>query len=238
MFKLPNSIHTIIIYNAQRRYDIIARICFFRCMNVNAISRLKLKNYLASSLNRSTDFELFICLTHNTKRYPYAISSVVKRSDARELCARISLHLYRVPTFGTPRYSFIFKLFWTLNDFVFFFFLFQRQQLQSTGPVGAEKRPATGGRARDANLHAYIRIGRGRKREHVHSDSQEQVHAHGHQLLPVQSSRVGPAVARVRIAAGDLPNMVQVYIHAEPSIFIFFYTHPVDYTRWIYAFIN
>lgn len=105
---------------------------------------------------------------------------------------------------------------------MFFFFLFQRQQLQSTGPVGAEKRPATGGRARDANLHAYIRIGRGRKREHVHSDSQEQVHAHGHQLLPVQSSRVGPAVARVRIAAGDLPNMVQVYIHAEPSIFIFF----------------
>lgn len=95
VFKLPNSIHTIIIYNAQRRYHIIARICFFRCMNVNAISRLKLKNYLASSLNRSIDFELFICLTHNTKRYPYAISSVVKRSDARELCARISLHLYR-----------------------------------------------------------------------------------------------------------------------------------------------
>jgi len=76
--------------------------------------------------------------------------------------------------------------------------------------VGPEERPATGGRARDAHLHSDICHGHRGQREHVHSDRPKQVHAHGHQLLSVQSCRVRPVAAAVRIAAGDLPNMVQV----------------------------
>lgn len=76
--------------------------------------------------------------------------------------------------------------------------------------MGTGPRPASGGGARDAHLHVDIRIGRDRKREHVHSNRQEQIYAHGHQLLSVQSGRVGFAFARVRIAARNLPDMVQV----------------------------
>lgn len=78
--------------------------------------------------------------------------------------------------------------------------------------MGTEKRPTTGGRARDAGLHADIRLGHRGKREHVHSDRPEQVHAHGHQLLSFQSRRVRPVATVVRAAAGNLPNMVQVTI--------------------------
>lgn len=76
--------------------------------------------------------------------------------------------------------------------------------------MGTGPRPAPGGGARDAHLYVDIRIGRHWKREHVHSDRQEQAYAHGHQLLSVQSSRVGFATAGVRIAARNLPDMVQV----------------------------
>lgn len=76
--------------------------------------------------------------------------------------------------------------------------------------MGPEKRLATGRRARHAHLHSDICHGHSGQREHVHSDRPEQVHAHGHQLLSVQSCRVRPVAVVVRVAAGDLPDMVQV----------------------------
>jgi len=76
--------------------------------------------------------------------------------------------------------------------------------------VGTEKRSAARRRARDTDLHANIRLGHRGKREHVHSDRQEQIYAHGHQLLSIQPRHLRPAVAVVRVAAGNLPNMVQV----------------------------
>lgn len=76
--------------------------------------------------------------------------------------------------------------------------------------MGPEERLATGCRARHAHLHADICHRNRGQCEHVHSDRPKQVHAHGHQLLSVQPRRVRPATTVVRIATGNLPNMVQV----------------------------